>query len=93
MTPQANEEAKQNAALRLLPITRNFPFFAGISLLFGLVYTFCLYENPCGITYPLFTLFAGGCGVHLAYGRLPPSSHEQLCPASPGHCVCPASVL
>ncbi len=65
MTPQANEEAKQNAALRLLPITRNFPFFAGISLLFGLVDTFCLYENPCGITYPLFTLFAGGCGVHI----------------------------
>ena len=58
MTPVLKEEAKQKSDLRLLPITRNFPFFAGISLLFGLAYTFCLYENPCGITYPLFTFFA-----------------------------------
>lgn len=65
MTPVLKEEAKQKSELRLLPITRNFPFFAGISLLFGLAYTFCLYENPCGITYPLFTFFACCCGIHI----------------------------
>lgn len=46
----------------LLPVTRRFPYFMGLSLAFGAVYTFCLYKNPAGITYPLFTVFACLCG-------------------------------
>lgn len=47
----------------LAPVSDSFPFFAGLSLLFGFIFTFCLYRNPCGITYPLFTAFACFCGV------------------------------
>ncbi len=32
----------------------NFPVFFRASLLFALGYVFCLYDNPAGITYPLF---------------------------------------
>lgn len=31
-----------------------FGWFAGLSCLFGVIYTFCLYDNPAGITFPLF---------------------------------------
>lgn len=48
---------------RLEPLRRNFPYFAGLSLFFGLAYTVCLYRNPGGITYPLFVAAACACGV------------------------------
>ena len=39
--------------------------FAGLSLLYGLIYTACMYRNPAGITFPLLVLltliFAGLC--------------------------------
>ena len=39
------------------------PLFLKISVLFAAFYVFCLYDNPMGITYPLFT--AGLLGVYL----------------------------
>lgn len=58
----ADERMRLNK-LRLAPVSEQVPFFAGLSLLFGVCYTFCLYENPCGITYPLFTAIACLCGI------------------------------
>ena len=34
-------------------ITQNFPIFMGVALAFGILYTFCMYKNPSGITYPI----------------------------------------
>lgn len=65
MTALSREEAKNEDMLRLLPVAGDFPFFAGTSLLFGLMFAFCLHDNPCGITYPLFVLFACVCGVQI----------------------------
>ena len=48
---------------KLAPIQSSFLFFGGLSLAFGVMFTFCLFENPCGITYPLFTVFACFCGL------------------------------
>ena len=48
---------------RLEPVRLNFSYFAGLSLAFGLIYAFCLYKNPGGITYPLFVAAACLCGV------------------------------
>lgn len=42
-------------------VTERFPVFMGLALGFGILYTFCLYENPFGITYPV--MIAGGYGV------------------------------
>lgn len=53
----------QNRARLLKPMEEDFPFFGGISLLFGVLFAFCLYKNPCGVTYPLFTAFACLTGV------------------------------
>ncbi len=61
--------AGKQSAECLLPILRDFPFFAGLSLFFGVAYTFCLYKNPGGVTYPLFVATACACGV-LACRRL-----------------------
>ena len=41
------------------------PLFLKISVLFAAFYVFCLYDNPMGITYPLFT--AGLLGVYLYF--------------------------
>lgn len=35
---------------------RAYPYFSGISLLYGVVYTFCMYRNPAGITFPLLVV-------------------------------------
>lgn len=34
-------------------ITQNFPIFMGVALAFGILYTFCMYKNSSGITYPI----------------------------------------
>jgi len=57
---QAKEKARSR---RVKPMLDAFPFFAGLSLMFGVLFTFCLYKNPCGITYPLFTAFACLAGI------------------------------
>lgn len=58
--PSAKKAASQEVLLS--PVTRYFPYFMGLSLAFGAFYTFCLYKNPAGITYPLFAAFACVCG-------------------------------
>lgn len=35
---------------------RAYPYFMGVSLLYGVVYTFCMYRNPAGITFPLLVV-------------------------------------
>ena len=53
------------------------PFFLKASLLFSAFYVFCLYDNPSGVTYPLFT--AGLLGLYVIFlkredGKLKKSS-------------------
>lgn len=43
------EEERRTAVMR-----RNFPFFGWASAVYALFYTFCLYKNASGITYPFF---------------------------------------
>lgn len=38
-----------------------FPFFGGISALYALFLTFCLYRNTSGITFPFFVVGTLGC--------------------------------
>ena len=33
-----------------------YPYFGIASLLYGIVYVICMYNNPSGITYPIFVL-------------------------------------
>lgn len=35
---------------------RAYPYFLGVSLLYGVVYTFCMYRNPAGITFLLLVV-------------------------------------
>lgn len=42
-------------------VGEQFEFFGLLSLLFGVIYSFCLFRNPGGITYPLLIL--GGYGI------------------------------
>ena len=48
---------------RLLPVKNNFPYFISLSLGFGVIYTFCLYKNPAGITYWNLSYFGMVSGV------------------------------
>lgn len=57
------QEQKRLRDEKLKPVSTHFPYFAGLSLAFGVLYTFCLYRNPGGITYPLFVVVAVLCGV------------------------------
>lgn len=60
-TTDAEKQATSREAL-LTPVTKSFPYFMGLSLAFGIFYTFCLYKNPAGITYPFFAASACLCG-------------------------------
>ena len=58
-------------------VWKSAPFFLKASLLFSAFYVFCLYDNPSGITYPLFT--AGLLGLYVIFlkrenGKLKKSS-------------------
>ena len=58
-------------------VWESVPFFLKASLLFSAFYVFCLYDNPSGITYPLFT--AGLLGLYVIFlkredGKLKKSS-------------------
>lgn len=46
---------------RIREVGSQFEFFGLYSLIFGVVYSFCLFRNPGGITYPLFV--AAGYGI------------------------------
>lgn len=37
----------------IIKIRDNYKYFGGLSLIYGLVFTFCLYKNISGITFPL----------------------------------------
>lgn len=37
-------------------VRENFSFFGGMSLLYGILFTFCMYQNPNGITFPVIVL-------------------------------------
>lgn len=56
-----NEVEKKEVPGRIREIGSQFEFFGLYSLLFGVVYSFCLFRNPGGITYPLFV--AAGYGI------------------------------
>lgn len=38
----------------IMKIRDNYKYFGGLSLLYGVLFTFCLYKNISGITFPLF---------------------------------------
>lgn len=62
------QQAKaQTRARHVKPLEDSFPFFGGLSLAFGVLSAFCLYKNPCGITYPLLT--ACSCVIGVAAWR------------------------
>lgn len=37
-----------------------YPYFAGLSFLYGIIYTVCMYRNPAGITFPVLVLITVG---------------------------------
>lgn len=37
-------------------IRENFPFFGGISFLYGIIYLFCMYKNYFGLTFLIYTI-------------------------------------
>lgn len=48
----SKEKTKGNEGPLLRYMKEHFTWFGGTSCLFGLIYTFCRYDNPAGITYP-----------------------------------------
>ena len=37
----------------IMKIRDNYRYFGGLSLVYGLIFTFCLYKNISGITFPI----------------------------------------
>lgn len=37
----------------IIKIRDNYKYFGGLSLVYGLIFTFCLYKNLSGITFPV----------------------------------------
>lgn len=64
MGKRGNTGGQYSASQGILPkesaytkgMKRAYPYFSGISLLYGVVYTFCMYRNPAGITFPLLVV-------------------------------------
>ncbi len=52
--PVSAQTAKPEESLFTKKMKSDFPFFGIGSLLYALFYTFCLYKNASGITYPFF---------------------------------------
>ncbi|WP_215695076.1 DUF4173 domain-containing protein [Clostridium sp. MCC353] len=50
------DEREKRRRSRLAAVRGDFEFYGFFSILFGLVYTLFLYDNPYGITYPLFVV-------------------------------------
>ena len=61
MEEQRLEEERRTAVMR-----GNFPFFGWASAVYALFYTFCLYKNASGITYPFFV-----AGTLIYFGLVP----------------------
>lgn len=56
-------DEENRTSKRLEPVKNAFEFYGVISIVFGIVYTFCRYNNPSGITYPLFVGAAYGAAI------------------------------
>lgn len=52
--PAAAVGEKDSCTCDLRSLRRHFGFFGGLSALYALFYTFCIYRNGSGITYPFF---------------------------------------
>ena len=37
----------------IMKVRDNYKYFGGLSLLYGFIFTFCLYKNVSGITFPI----------------------------------------
>lgn len=51
---KAEEKQPEESPLTLF-MKGHFSWFAGTAFLYALLYTFCLYDNPAGITFPVIT--------------------------------------
>lgn len=49
------EEKQPEESPLILFMKSHFSWFAGTACLYALLYTFCLYDNPAGITFPVIT--------------------------------------
>ncbi|MDR1800549.1 MAG: DUF4173 domain-containing protein [Lachnospiraceae bacterium] len=45
-------------------MSENFKFYGGISLLYGVLFTFCLYKNTSGITFPILIIATIWAGIY-----------------------------
>lgn len=52
-SPVQNNEFKKKEKPLQQKMRENYKFFGGFSLIYGALFTFCLYKNPHGITFPL----------------------------------------
>lgn len=59
--PVVQPVVKKEIPVMVKAVRDQFEFFGLYSLIFGVLYSFCLYRNPGGITYPVFA--AGGYGI------------------------------
>ena len=50
----AGEALKESVYTR--EMKNKYPYFAGLSFLYGVIYTVCMYRNPAGITFPVLVL-------------------------------------
>ena len=48
----------------IMKIRDNYKYFGGLSLIYGLIFTFCLYKNISGVTFPICV------GVTIAFSIL-----------------------
>lgn len=64
-----NSEVLLNEPFFTQRIRENYLYFTLLSLGFGLFFTFCLYKNPSGITFPVFVSGSLLC-LHLALKKL-----------------------
>ena len=37
----------------IMKLRENYKYFGGLSLIYGIIFTFCLYKNISGITFPI----------------------------------------
>ena len=45
------QSMKEN--ILIMKLRENYKYFGGLSLIYGIIFTFCLYKNISGITFPI----------------------------------------
>lgn len=60
MEKQETEEKVPAESVYIRELKNRYPYFAGLSLLYGVIYTVCMYRNPAGITFPVLVLITLG---------------------------------